>query len=294
MVEAVISMPVTLPMVWVNMRVGPPAVSMVAVVSAPGRHTRVVASLRGGRTANAAVAVVLAVHVKPPAAVLAPVTRVAAPAPVVTADGITVSMLHIPTVPVVRLLAVVRVMPGVRVVPAVPAVLTVLTAPPVGKVANTSGQVSSRAPMEQHLAGQPHKKRMALMRYQEAAPPAHLREMNFERWWCSACNSAVDSPVAMLRHCTGRAHEQSLLLLQRMNDKASLMNLAATVRRAQDEFTRDGGDMLEFIGLPDMHMVHSAAAAAPAEPAPPVPSPAEPPGPHPSEKSPQVVQSQRT
>lgn len=121
---------------------------------------------------------------------------------------------------------------------------------------------------------------MALMRYQEAAPPAHLREMNFERWWCSACNSAVDSPVAMLRHCTGRAHEQSLLLLQRMNDKASLMNLAATVRRAQDEFTRDGGDMLEFIGLPDMHMVHSAAAAAPAEPAPPVPSPAEPPGPH--------------
>eukprot|EP00170_Pyropia_yezoensis_P001932 contig_8263_g1936 len=94
MVEAVISMPVTLPMVWVNMRVGPPAVSMVAVVSAPARHTRVVASLRGGRTANAAVAVVLAVHVKPPAAVLVPATRVAAPAPVVTADGITVSMLH--------------------------------------------------------------------------------------------------------------------------------------------------------------------------------------------------------
>ncbi|KAK1862416.1 hypothetical protein I4F81_004990 [Pyropia yezoensis] len=229
-------------MVWVNMRIGPPAVSMVAVVSARGRHMRVVVSLRGGRTAKAAVAVVLAVHVKPPAAVLVLASRVAAPAPVVAADGITASMLHMPAVPVVRLLAVVR-----------------------------------------HLAGQPHKKRMALMRHQEAAPPAHLREMNFERWWCSACNSAVDSPVAMLRHCTGRAHEQSLLLLQRMNDKASLMNLAATVRRVRDEFTRDGGDMLEFIGLPDMHMVHSAAPAAPAEPAP-----------SPSEKSPQVAQSQRT
>ncbi|KAK1864072.1 hypothetical protein I4F81_006622 [Pyropia yezoensis] len=236
MVEAVISMPVTLPMVWVNMRVGPPAVSMVAVVSAPARHTRVVASLRGGRTANAAVAVVLAVHVKPPAAVLVPATRVGGAG--AGRDGrrhhcVDAAYTHRPGGPIV---GGGPSNAGVRVVPAVPAVLTVLTAPPVGKVANTSGQVS-----------------------------------------------AVDSPVAMLRHCTGRAHEQSLLLLQRMNDKASLMNLAATVRRAQDEFTRDGGDMLEFIGLPDMHMVHSAAAAAPAEPAPP-----------PSEKSPQVAQSQRT
>ncbi|KAK1866114.1 hypothetical protein I4F81_008634 [Pyropia yezoensis] len=252
MVEAVISMPVTLPMVWVNMRVGPPAVSMVAVVSAPARHTRVVASLRGGRQVAGGFAGDDGDY---------------------DADG----GYHYDVAGGAG--------PRADLEPAIG------FPPCVKSVANSTFLIctacrkylSSRAPMEQHLAGQPHKKRMALMRYQEAAPPAHLREMNFERWWCSACNSAVDSPVAMLRHCTGRAHEQSLLLLQRMNDKASLMNLAATVRRAQDEFTRDGGDMLEFIGLPDMHMVHSAAAAAPAEPAPP-----------PSEKSPQVAQSQRT
>ncbi|KAK1865037.1 hypothetical protein I4F81_007572 [Pyropia yezoensis] len=262
MVEAVIYMPVALPMVWVIMSVGPTVVSMVAVVSAPGRHMRVVTSLPGGvrrrrrwRWCSCQVA-----------------GGFAGDHDDYDADG---GYHH-------------DVALGARPIPRADLEPAMGFRPCVKSVANTPFLIctacrkylSSRAPMEQHLAGQPHKNRMALMRYQEAAPPAHLREMNFERLWCSACNSAVDSPVVMLRHCTGRAHEQSLLLLQWTNDKASLMNRAATVRRAQDEFTRDGGDMLEFIGLRDMHVVHSAAAAAPAEPASPVPSPAELPGTH--------------
>lgn len=97
--------------------------------------------------------------------------------------------------------------------------------------------LSVRAPMEQHLSGKEHKKRCQAVLQQQVAPPAHLRELDYERWRFAACNSAEESAIAMLRHCTGRAHERAVLLLHKMNDTYSLTNLKDVMTRAKDSFT---------------------------------------------------------
>lgn len=93
------------------------------------------------------------------------------------------------------------------------------------------------------------------MLQQQVAPPAHLRELNCELWWCAACNSAVDSAIAMLRRCTGRAHEREVLLLHKMSDSYSLTNREDAMTRTNDSFTRNRGDMMEFPNLPDSHLM---------------------------------------
>lgn len=109
--------------------------------------------------------------------------------------------------------------------------------------------------MEQHLSGKEHKKRFQAVLHQQVVPPAHLRELDYERWWCAACNNAVNSAIAMVRHCTGRAHERAVLLLHKMNDTYSLTDLEDAMTRAKDSFTRNGGDMMEFPHLPDTHLM---------------------------------------
>lgn len=111
-------------------------------------------------------------------------------------------------------------------------------------------QLSGCAPMGQHLSGKVHKKRCQAVLQHQVAPPLHLRELGYERWWCAGCNSPVDSAIAMLLHCTGRAHERAVLLPHRMNDTYSLTNLEDAMTRAKESFTRNGGHMIEFSIFP--------------------------------------------